>query len=148
MLTEAERLLELSSPEDEPRWISYFTCAYLADEMAHAFHDLGRPPAARREAADALEGVDTTHVRRLAIDAALLASTWLRSGDIEQACAVGQEAVTYAARTRSGRCVRRISDLSADLGAYAGVAVVDEFDEFVRAVLPSAARASVSSAGR
>lgn len=138
MMTEAERLLDSSTLADEPSWIAYFNRAYLADEMAHAFHDLGRPPAARREVSDALGGVGQTHVRRLAIDAALLASTWLRSGDVEQACAIGREAVGYAVRTRSGRCVQRIAALSSDLSAYSSVSAVAEFTELVHATLPAA----------
>jgi hypothetical protein len=144
MLCEAERLLDLSSPADEPVWISYFNRAYLADEMAHAFHDLGRPPAARREVTDALDGVGQTHVRRLAIDAALLASTWLRSGDIEQACAVGRDAVRYAARTRSGRCIERIAALAADFRPYVRLQAVAEFHEFVHTVLPAASQVNVT----
>lgn len=140
LLTQAEELLESSSPTDEPPWIAYFNRAYLADEMAHCFHDLGRPPSAREQITDALEGVGRTHVRRLAIDAALLASTWLRSGDVEQACAVGLEAVGYAARTTSGRCVERISGLLAELIPYAEQTEVQELNEYVRAVLPGAAR--------
>lgn len=148
MLAEAERLLDASVPADEPMWISYFSRAYLADEMAHAFHDLGRPPAARREVSDALDGVGQNHVRRLAIDAALLASTWLRSGEVEQACAVGREAVGYAVRTRSGRCVERISQLSADLSRFPSVRAVEEFIEFVRSTLPAAMPPSLTNQPR
>ncbi|MBV9022669.1 MAG: helix-turn-helix domain-containing protein [Streptomycetaceae bacterium] len=140
LLLQAEQLLETSVPGDEPPWIAYFTRAYLADEMAHCLHDLGRAPAARSHVTDALDGVGRDRVRRLAIDAALLAATWLRSGDLDQACAVGQEAVEYAARTSSGRCVDRIARLLADLAAHTGHRAVTELDEYVREVLPSAAQ--------
>src|SRR5258708_15065498 len=40
LLTTAGRLLDGAVTADEPRWISYFSPAYLADEMAHCFHDL------------------------------------------------------------------------------------------------------------
>jgi hypothetical protein len=87
-LLACERLLDAASPGDEPEWISYFSHAYLSDEIAHCLHDLGRAPAARPEAESALRGVGASHVRRLAIDAALLASIWLRSGELDQACTV------------------------------------------------------------
>ncbi|HEV2637227.1 MAG TPA: helix-turn-helix transcriptional regulator [Actinocrinis sp.] len=140
MLTQAETLLDAAVPADEPSWIAYFNRGYLADEMAHCFHDLGRPPAARRQVAEALDGVGSTHVRRLAIDAALLASTWLRSGDLEQACLVGRDAVGYAARTSSGRCIERVAQLVTDLAPFASTRVVAEFEDFVGAVLPAATR--------
>ncbi len=139
LLTLAETLLASADPQEEPAWIRYFNHGYLADEMAHCFHDLGRPPAARRQVTDALDGVGRTHVRRLAIDAALLASTWLRSGEVEQACSVGREAVQYAARTSSGRCVERVARLASDLVPYAASPIVVEFQDYVRTVLPAAA---------
>jgi transcriptional regulator with XRE-family HTH domain len=138
-LTLAEQLLDRADPPDEPSWIAYFNHGYLADEMAHCLHDLGHPPAARVQVADALDGVGRSHVRRLAIDATLLASTWLRSGEVEQACIVGREAVDYAARTTSGRCVERVAQLSDDLTAHSASPVVVEFRDYVHAVLPAAA---------
>ncbi|QMU75700.1 helix-turn-helix domain-containing protein [Streptacidiphilus sp. PB12-B1b] len=138
LLVRAEELLDSAVPQDEPAWIGYFTRAYLADEIAHCLHDLGRAPAARVEVADALDGVGASHVRRLAIDAALLASTWLRSGEVEQACAVAREAVGYAARTSSGRCVQRVAQFMGELASYADLPPVIELDAYVREILPAA----------
>ncbi|QMU67118.1 helix-turn-helix transcriptional regulator [Streptacidiphilus sp. P02-A3a] len=138
LLLQAENLLNSAVPQDEPAWIGYFTRAYLADEIAHCLHDLGRAPAARMEVADALEGVGASHVRRLAIDAALLASTWLRSGEVEQACTVAREAVGYAARTSSGRCVQRIAEFMSELAPYAELPAALDLDAYVREVLPAA----------
>ncbi|MFJ6136248.1 hypothetical protein [Kitasatospora sp. NPDC092286] len=145
LMVQAEALLDASDAQEEPPWISYFTRAYLADEMAHCLHDLGRAPAARSQVADALEGVGRDRVRRLAIDAALLASTWLRSDDLEQACAAGREAVGYAARTSSGRSVDRVARLLSDLAPYAGHRDVAEFFEYVHAVLPAAAQQAAAT---
>jgi transcriptional regulator with XRE-family HTH domain len=137
-LLECERLLDAASPCDEPDWIRYFSHAYLSDEIAHCLHDLGRAPAARPVAESALEGVGASHVRRLAIDAALLASIWLRSGDLDQACLVGRQAVEYAARTSSGRCRQRVTALLADLSGYRLSPCVTELAQFARDVLPEA----------
>ncbi|MFJ9841761.1 helix-turn-helix transcriptional regulator [Kitasatospora sp. NPDC101155] len=147
LILEAEKLLDAASVDDEPTWIRYFTHAYLADEAAHCLHDLGRAPDARIQIADALDGVGKDKVRRRAIDAALLASTWLRSGNVDRACAVGREAVAYTARTGSGRCVQRVAGLLADLQIHADYLPVRELREFARAVLPEADRLAITLAG-
>jgi hypothetical protein len=141
ILTQAEELLDRADQAEEPSWIGYFNHGYLADEMAHALHDLGHPPAARVQVADALDGVGRSHVRRLAIDATLLASTWLRSG-------VGREAVEYAARTASGRCVERVARLATDLMPHLGSPAVDDFQDYVRTLLPAASGYRVGSTAR
>jgi tetratricopeptide (TPR) repeat protein len=137
-LLACERLLDAANPENEPEWISYFSHAYLSDEIAHCLYDLGRAPAARPEAESALQGVGASHVRRLAIDAALLASIWLRSGDLDQACTMGRQAVEYAARTSSGRCRQRVTALLGDLSKYNLSPCVTELTQFVHEVLPEA----------
>jgi hypothetical protein len=138
-LLACERLLATASPADEPGWISYFSLAYLSDEIAHCLHDLGRAPAARPEAESALAGVGASHVRRLAIDAALLASVHLRSGDLDHACAMGTKAVGYAARTSSGRCRQRVGTLLTELPAYRHSPNVMELTQLARDVLPETA---------
>ncbi|WP_370219878.1 hypothetical protein [Kitasatospora sp. GAS1066B] len=146
LILQAEQLLSSSVTADEPSWIRYFTPAYLADEIAHCLHDLGRSPAARGHLSDAIEGVGRDKVRRLAIDAALLASTWLRTGDIDQACAAGRDAVDYAARTSSGRCVQRVASVLEGLDTHADYAPVAELREYARLVLPAAGRAAKAAA--
>ncbi|OON28172.1 MULTISPECIES: helix-turn-helix transcriptional regulator [unclassified Micromonospora] len=138
-LSVAEKQLARSQPEDEPEWIRYFTPAYLADELAHCFHDLGRPQQTQRHLGDALTSLSPSHVRRLAIDTALLASSLAAAGRIDEACATGREAVDHAARTASHRCVQRIVDVQVDLDPYRGEPEVREFGDYVRHQLPAAA---------
>ncbi|MGK5675642.1 helix-turn-helix domain-containing protein [Micromonospora sp. URMC 106] len=135
----AERELARSKPEDEPAWIRYFDAAYLADEIAHCFHDLGRPQQTQRHLADALTALSPTHVRRLAIDTALLASSLAAAGRIDEACATACQAVDHAARTTSHRCLQRIVEVQADLEPYRCEPEVREFGEYVRHRLPLAA---------
>ncbi|MEU7970999.1 helix-turn-helix transcriptional regulator [Micromonospora sp. NPDC049089] len=135
----AEKQLARSKPEDEPAWIRYFDAAYLADEIAHCFHDLGRPQHTQRHLGDALTALSPTHVRRLAIDTALLASSLAATGRIDEACATAGEAVDYAARTTSHRCLQRIVEVQADLESYRCEPEVREFGEYVRHRLPLAA---------
>ncbi|MER6589642.1 helix-turn-helix transcriptional regulator [Micromonospora chalcea] len=135
----AERQLARAKPEDEPAWIGYFDAAYLADEIAHCFHDLGRPQHTQRHLGDALTALSPTHVRRLAIDTALLASSLVAAGRIDEACATAREAVDHAARTASHRCLQRIVEVQADLEPYRCEPEVREFGEYVRHRLPLAA---------
>ncbi|WP_327673384.1 helix-turn-helix transcriptional regulator [Kitasatospora sp. NBC_00458] len=147
LIIQAERLLETVDHQDEPAWIRYFNQAYLADEVAHCLHDLGRAPAARSQLAEALSGVGEDRVRRRAIDAALLAATWLRSGEVDQACAAARDAIAYTARTGSGRCVERVAGVLADLSAHVDYAPARELREFARAVLPEADGVAIRLSG-
>ncbi|MEU7609400.1 helix-turn-helix transcriptional regulator [Micromonospora sp. NPDC049204] len=135
----AERHLARSRPEDEPTWIRYFTSAYLADEMAHCFHDLGRPQQTQQHLGDALAALSPTHVRRLAIDTALLASSLAAAGRIDEACVAAREAVDHAAKTASHRCLQRVVEVQADLEPYRCELEVRELGEYVRHQLPLAA---------
>jgi transcriptional regulator with XRE-family HTH domain len=134
----AENQLAADSDAAEPTWISYFTPAYLADEMAHCFHDLGRPDPARRHVEAALAGLDRTHVRRLAIDTALLGSSLAASGRVDEACAVTRAAVDHAAATASHRCLQRIVDVQVELEPYRTEREVRELRDHVRTRLPAA----------
>ncbi|GAB3189009.1 helix-turn-helix protein [Micromonospora palomenae] len=135
----AERHLARSKPEDEPSWIRYFTPAYLADEIAHCFHDLGRPQQTQRHLGEALTELSPTHVRRLAIDTALLASSLAAAGKIDEACATAHTAVDHAARITSHRCLQRIVEVQADLEPYRCEPEVRELSDYVRQQLPLAA---------
>ncbi|MBD0675825.1 helix-turn-helix transcriptional regulator [Streptomyces sp. CBMA156] len=147
LIVQAEQLLDSADRQDEPDWIRYFNHAYLADEVAHCLHDLGRAPAARSQLAEALSGVGEDRGRRRAIDAALLAATWLRSGDLDRVCAAGREAVAYAARTGSGRCIERVAGVLADVQVHSDYAPVRELREFARAVLPEADDVALTLSG-
>ncbi|WP_431884110.1 helix-turn-helix domain-containing protein [Micromonospora gifhornensis] len=135
----AERHLARSKPEDEPLWIRYFTPAYLADEIAHCFHDLGRPQHTQQHIGEALTALNPTHIRRLAIDMALLASSLAAAGRIDEACATARAAVDHAARTTSHRCLQRIVEVQADLEPYRCEPEVRELGDYVRQLLPLAA---------
>ncbi|MET7279039.1 helix-turn-helix transcriptional regulator [Kribbella sp. NPDC005582] len=134
-LLNAEAHLESAHPEDSPAWIGYFTPAYLADEMAHSFHDLGHQVLAQEQAGEALSKIASGHVRRLAIDTALMASSLARAGDPDQACAVGREAVDLAAQTSSARSRNRIYELRQELLPFSDLRPVVEFGDYVRFAL-------------
>ncbi|MGY0230179.1 helix-turn-helix transcriptional regulator [Longispora urticae] len=136
-LLDAEADLARGVPGEEPAWIGYFSQAYLADEMAHCFHDLGRQRLAQEQADDALSRISPSHVRRLAIDTALMASSLARAGQVEEACSTGRRAIDYAAQTSSARSRQRVSDLREELVPFSGLPLVREFEDYAREALPA-----------
>jgi tetratricopeptide (TPR) repeat protein len=138
-LRASETQLTRSRPDDEPPWIEYFTPAYLADEVAHCFYDLGDYTLAQQHVAEAITGLAPSHLRRLAIDAALLASSLAAAGEVEHACAVGRQAVDHAARTNSARCTQRIASMRVELEPYLAEPDVRELIDYIRHAVPAAA---------
>ena len=137
-LRQVDADLARSRAEDEPAWISYFGEADLADEKAHCFFDLGLHELAQREAAQAIRLLESTRVRRLAIDTALYAASLARCRQIEHACAMGRLAVDHAAGVESFRSAHRIVLMMAELQPYADLPVVRDLGEYVRVRLPAA----------
>ena len=137
-LIAADAALERSTVDNEPVWMRYFTPADLEDEKAHCMHDLGRPASAQEIARSAIADLEPKRTRRLAIDNTLLATSLARTGDIEEACAVGITAADYSAQTQSHRTLLRIAELREALEPYADDRRVLEFEEYVRVTLPQA----------
>ncbi|MDT9684606.1 transcriptional regulator [Streptomyces sp. TRM76323] len=81
--------------------------AYLAQELAHCYQDLGRPEAAVRWAQEALrEGAPKA--RRRALRLLLLASVELQLGEVERSCGTAAQAVEVLGGVRSVQCARRL----------------------------------------
>lgn len=131
-LAAAETALSSSRLADEPAWMDYFTPADLEDETAHCMHDLGRHDQTQRIVRAAVADLDPSRVRRLAIDNALLATSLAESGQVEEACAAGREAVAQASRTHSIRTMMRIDDMRRALARYAGHRDVAALEELIR----------------
>lgn len=136
---QAERELERSRPGAEPRFISYFGQADLADERAHAFFDLGKFRQAQTEAKAAIKAVDPSRMRRQAIDNALLASALACTGELEEACAAGMRAVDCTAATVSFRSVHRIMVMLGHLQPNLSLPVVRELFDYTHQALPATA---------
>jgi hypothetical protein len=64
--------------------------------------------------------MDGRYVRGRAFNLSLLASSLAQQGEIEQACAVGGEAVALTRSLSSARAVRYVSGLVDQLQPYAG----------------------------
>lgn len=97
---------------DGPAWAGYFTPAHFAGTAMRCWRDLGRPDRALRHAADAL-AVDEGGARTRALHTALIATVHATGPrpDVEQAAALGAEALTLAGEVRSRRVVERVDEL-------------------------------------
>ncbi|MBV9594345.1 MAG: XRE family transcriptional regulator, partial [Actinobacteria bacterium] len=95
-------------------------------------HDLGLHDQTQRIVRAAVSDLDPSRVRRLAIDTALLATSLAESGQVEEACAVGREAVAHTGRTQSVRTRLRINDMRRALSRYAGHCDVAALEELIR----------------
>jgi hypothetical protein len=105
--------------------------------MGHCFRALGEPAHAERYARRSLN-MDGRFVRGKAFNLSLLATTLAEQDDIEQACAVGLQALGVAASLRSARSVRYIKDLQSALRSRADAAAVQMFNARVAERLPAA----------
>jgi hypothetical protein len=113
-LSGAEAAFGRAVRANDPAWLSYFDEAYLAARMGHCFRALGEPVHAERYARRSLN-MDGRFVRGKAFNLSLLATALAEQDDIEQACAVGQQALVVTAGLRSARSVRYIKDLQSAL---------------------------------
>ncbi|MEV7678638.1 transcriptional regulator [Streptomyces sp. NPDC088341] len=112
---------------DDPEWITHFDQAYLADELAHCYRDLGRPEAAGRHASESLEGHPESRARRRAIGLVLLATAQVQRREVEHACHTGTRAVELLGTLRSSRGAEYLDDLQQRLEPYADEPAVREF---------------------
>jgi hypothetical protein len=136
-LASAETAFGKAARDSDPAWLRYFDEAYLAARMAHCFRALGEPAHAERYARRSLH-MDGRFVRGKAFNLALLATALADQDDVEQACAVGGQALTVAAGLRSARSICYIKDLQRSLRRRADAPAVRQFSERVAECLPAA----------
>ncbi|AQU68077.1 transcriptional regulator [Streptomyces niveus] len=121
--------LEHADPEggDDPVWIAHYDHAYLADELAHCYRDLGQPEAAARHASDSLAGHPESRSRRRAIGLVLLATAQVQQREVEEACRTGTRAAELLGTLRSSRGAEYLDDLQQRLEPYGTEPAVREF---------------------
>ncbi|MFF2638826.1 transcriptional regulator [Streptomyces niveus] len=121
--------LEHADPEtdDDPVWIAHFDQAYLADELAHCYRDLGQPDTTARHASDSLAGHPETRARRRAIGLVLLATAQIQQREVEEACRTGTRAAELLGALRSSRGAEYLDDLQQRLEPYGTEPAVREF---------------------
>jgi hypothetical protein len=136
-LSDAEVAFGRAVRANDPAWLRYFDEAYLAARMGHCFRALGEPAHAERYARRSLN-MDGRFVRGKAFNLSLLATVLAEQDDIEQACAVGLQALSVAMGLRSARSVRYLRDLQSALCRRGDAAAVRAFNVQVAERLPAA----------
>ncbi|KRV46727.1 regulator [Wenjunlia vitaminophila] len=129
-LMRAERALETARPGDEvPGWARFFDEAQLADEFGHCHRDLEQYRAAVRHAERSLQLRPAAYARSRVFCRTVLASSRLGLGDVEQACAVGTQALREAVEMRSTRATEYVYEFGRQLLPYRDVPAVRAFHE-------------------
>jgi DNA-binding XRE family transcriptional regulator len=128
----AERRFDKAENTAAPQWLGYFDEAYLAAKFGHCFAALGRGDLAVKFAQRSLD-MDDRYARGRQFNLALLARAHEQAGDVEQAAAVGQETISAARGLKSQRARDYLTDVAARLAPHAGLVLVDDFTERLRA---------------
>ena len=116
-LHQAETAFDRRSPGRQPEWIGYLDEAYLAAKFAECFRELGDGGRAVRHARRSLD-MDGRYVRGRMFNLTLLASAHIQNGDLDQACAVGADALRLAGGLSSARSRSYVTDLCVRLKPY------------------------------
>lgn len=95
--------------------------------MAHCYADLGLPDRAIKAAADAGSAYPAWQVRRRVMNAAVWGTSLVAARRLEEAIAIGYEALTAAAGLCSSRGFDEIRRLEGAVAPYRGLQLVREF---------------------
>lgn len=136
-LSAAETALDKADRSADPAWIGYFDEAYLSAKFGHCFKDLRQPGTAERFARRSLD-MDNSYVRGRAFNLALLATAHAQAGDVEEACAVGTQAVELVNGLQSVRANEYIRTLRTELAPHESASAVAAFDEVASGILAKA----------
>jgi transcriptional regulator with XRE-family HTH domain len=134
-LSDAERAFARSTPGEDPPWVEFDEGA-LAGHLARCFRDLDRPREAEPFALRSIQLCQPTHLRTRVQRYAILASAHAQQGDLEEACAVGRQALAEVGRLRSKRTLDDVDRLAQLVGA-SGSQVAHDFTEEAAEVLRS-----------
>jgi hypothetical protein len=134
-LSDAERAFARSTPGEDPPWVEFDEGA-LAGHLARCFRDLDRPREAERFALRSIQLCQPTHLRTRAQRHAILAGAYAQQGELEEACAVGRQALAEVGRLRSRRTLDDVARLVQLVGASSSQ-VADDFTEEAAEVLRS-----------
>jgi len=136
-LADAEKAYGMAGQADRPEWLAYLGEAYLAARFAHCFRDLGDVARAERFVLRSLD-MDAGFARCRAFNTVLLATVRVQQHEIEEACAVGVEAVRLASQLRSRRAWHYVRELDGRLASHSSAPPVRAFREQARTHLRAA----------
>lgn len=128
------------SPESgDPAWSYWLDEAQVNEQVGYCFIRLGDWTRARTHLRSALRLQSEESSREGALRQALLAVTYARQGEPEQACEVAGRAVAILSReVDSDRCVGHIRGVQEALKPYRTVGAVSDFNERVSRLLGAA----------
>jgi tetratricopeptide (TPR) repeat protein len=123
-LSDAERAFDRSRPAEDPPWVD-FDEGGLAGHLARCFRDLNRPREAEQFGVRSIQLCRPNHLRTRVQRYAILASAHAQQGDLEDACAVGRQALEQVPRLRSRRTLDEVARLVELVGANGSPATHD-----------------------
>jgi hypothetical protein len=136
VLNAAEQAFEQSNPTNNPPWLQYFDEAYMAAKFGHCFRELGQGDKAELFARRSLDMVDG-YTRGKVFNVVLLANAHLQQQNLDEACAVGQQALDLSSGLQSARTVKYIRDLRRRMSKFSDEPVVGEFQSRAHELLPA-----------
>ncbi|GAA2219243.1 transcriptional regulator [Streptomyces nogalater] len=103
--------------QERPDWAHHVDRAYMAQELAHCYHDLGKPETAVRWIQEALREDTLKRPRRRVLSLLLLASAELRLGEVARSCGTAAQALALLRGIRSAQCTKRMEEFRSRLEA-------------------------------
>ncbi len=118
-LHDAELALDQADRDADPHWIGYFDESYLSAKFGHCFRVLGDNANAIKFAERSLIMNSDQYARGYAFNLSLLAHSHAQLGNVEEACRVGEQAVSATATLRSSRATKYVKALGSTLNSAA-----------------------------
>lgn len=137
LITQAEQAFDRVRADTEPSWLGFLDEGELAGKFGRSFRDLGQTKQADSFLALSMQHHKPTYPRSRAITQLIWASTYVRQGEVEEACRLGHEALAAIGPIRSERTRDYLRDLHNDLATHHLMPVVADFLEHARPLLPT-----------
>jgi hypothetical protein len=135
-LNAAEQAFAQANAADTPPWLRYFDEAYMAAKFGHCFRELGQGAKAEQFARRSLDMVDG-YVRGRTFNVVLLANAHLQQQNLDEACAIGNQALDLGAGLQSARTIKYIRDLRRNMSRFNQEPVVADFQSRAHELLPA-----------
>ncbi len=138
---EAQRCYEVMRLDGEPQWLALYTEAAFAADLGKCLRDLGEAGQAITLSATAVRDYEPWRVRARCFAQTDLSGAHLLGNDLEQAAALGRDALRTAAQVSSTRTLDRLRTLQRQVQPLrAGSPHLRELDERITAFLTRSAR--------
>ncbi len=125
----AERALDQADAVERPEWLLFLDGGELTSKLGRCFRDLGMHREAERHLELSLS-LHKPHRRKShALTKIVLATNYVRQGELEPACQLGQEALPEIGRLRSWLTKEYLTELYRELAHYEREPLVQDFRE-------------------